>query len=383
MVNEITSRTVLLIHAMRERVRQNAYPWGLRGCQRDAAFAESIESFKPDLLVSLIQSAEDLEHDRKLCKRLSIPLIAHGSNAAAERDRFSVCTDEFAYGREAGRHLASKGYSSLGLIGNLEHPLVQCRLDGLAAGAGVHSERIHCLQTQYSVALWLRTNPTLAMERALTAWLKELPKPVGIFCMSYIQACEVENLCFEMGLEVPRSIGILGVGNRVDENPYLREGISYIEVPIGDIGFDLADRADLFLRKGKVSEATVLGPAGISERGSTDISFAFDPVIAKAMRHIRDRFDQPLQIGEIARHVGLSRSGFEKKFKAVTGITPLNEIHRQRLNRAKHLLVESSDSLQQVAERCGIKDPYQFSTFFKKNTGITPREYRKRKGEGV
>jgi AraC family transcriptional regulator len=60
--------------------------------------------------------------------------------------------------------------------------------------------------------------------------------------------------------------------------------------------------------------------------------------------------------------------------------TPAKWVAAQRIERAAHLLRTTRLPVQQVAEESGIPDPFQFSRFFKRHTGHSPRAYRIRQG---
>ncbi len=58
-------------------------------------------------------------------------------------------------------------------------------------------------------------------------------------------------------------------------------------------------------------------------------------------------------------------------------MTPTNFITLARVNAARAMLAQGAESLGEVAHKCGFYDQSQFSRLFKRETGITPKEYRK------
>ena len=68
----------------------------------------------------------------------------------------------------------------------------------------------------------------------------------------------------------------------------------------------------------------------------------------------------------------------EKKFRAYTGRAPMEEVHAIRLRRIKQLLTETDFLLPDVAERSGFTYHEYMSRFFKKHTGMSPGEYRRK-----
>lgn len=94
--------------------------------------------------------------------------------------------------------------------------------------------------------------------------------------------------------------------------------------------------------------------------------------IARAVHRIRQSFDQPLRIEELARELGMSVSSFHYHFKAVTAISPMQFQKQLRLQEARRLmLIENSDAAS-AAYRVGYKDPAHFNREYKGVFGIPP-----------
>lgn len=62
---------------------------------------------------------------------------------------------------------------------------------------------------------------------------------------------------------------------------------------------------------------------------------------------------------------------------ASVGRTPLEEIHREHLERSRQLLIETDLSIPEIAERSGFGDDTRFNFLFRRATGTTPTFYRK------
>ena len=83
-------------------------------------------------------------------------------------------------------------------------------------------------------------------------------------------------------------------------------------------------------------------------------------------------------VDRIAARCGLSRAALFAKFRRETGISPRQYRQCAMLRRAARLLEQSGLPISEVAEQSGMSDPYYFSTRFHKFFGISPREYRRR-----
>lgn len=81
---------------------------------------------------------------------------------------------------------------------------------------------------------------------------------------------------------------------------------------------------------------------------------------------------------QMADELKLSRTRFSVIYKDYFGISPNRDLIAARISMAVHLLTVGSLKLEQIAELCGYQSIYHFSRQFRKETGITPGEYRKK-----
>ena len=82
-------------------------------------------------------------------------------------------------------------------------------------------------------------------------------------------------------------------------------------------------------------------------------------------------------IGELACKVGMSRSAFAGRFKALVSDTPMQYLTRWRMHRATHLLRTEGLGVDDVAERVGYESSATFSKAFKRYIGAAPAAYRR------
>ncbi|GIP28608.1 putative transcriptional regulatory protein YesN [Paenibacillus sp. J23TS9] len=100
--------------------------------------------------------------------------------------------------------------------------------------------------------------------------------------------------------------------------------------------------------------------------------------IRKAIRYIDSNFqDCELSLTSAADSVSMSATYFSRFFKEETGMSFMKYVTRLRMEMAKQLLANSECMVYSVAERIGYSDYHQFAKAFKKNTGVTPTEFRK------
>jgi AraC-like DNA-binding protein len=92
---------------------------------------------------------------------------------------------------------------------------------------------------------------------------------------------------------------------------------------------------------------------------------------------IRTRFHTPLSTSRIANRLRCNPDYLGRIFRQVYGCTITEAIHRQRLKHARRLLLESEQTVQQVADHCGFNDVIYFRRVFKRTEGMCPSAFRK------
>jgi AraC-like DNA-binding protein len=95
--------------------------------------------------------------------------------------------------------------------------------------------------------------------------------------------------------------------------------------------------------------------------------------ISKAIGHLREHFDEPLKIENIARELGMSVSGFHHHFKSVTAMSPLQFQKQIRLQEARRLMLGEELDAASAGFRVGYEDPSYFSREYKKLFGAPPQ----------
>lgn len=100
-------------------------------------------------------------------------------------------------------------------------------------------------------------------------------------------------------------------------------------------------------------------------------------LLEKARDYIRSNYgDDELSMQKVANHLHISSSYLSMIFKKDAGVTFLKYLVSIRLEAAKELLCNSDLKTAEIAEKIGYPDINYFSYFFKKNYGMSPREYR-------
>lgn len=102
---------------------------------------------------------------------------------------------------------------------------------------------------------------------------------------------------------------------------------------------------------------------------------AAQQLVERAILWLSLQYSRQISIEEMANELGYHRTHLSKIFKQETGMSPMNYLMKIRMERAAHLLVHESFTIQQVASSVGYSDPLYFSKQFKKWYGTTPSRF--------
>lgn len=103
-----------------------------------------------------------------------------------------------------------------------------------------------------------------------------------------------------------------------------------------------------------------------------------DALVKQAQEEIKKHFNTANTIEQLIIDVPASRRNLVRRFKQVTGITPIEYLQKTRIEAAKQMLEQSRFSILEVMLESGYNDLKTFRTLFKKNVGMTPKMYREK-----
>jgi len=105
---------------------------------------------------------------------------------------------------------------------------------------------------------------------------------------------------------------------------------------------------------------------------------AYSLAVNKALSIIQNRFCERLSVEDIAEYVHYSSAHLSSLFRQETGMTIGDALLRTRINAATALLRTTTQSVSSIALKTGYGDVQYFSRVFKRSTGMTPLEYRRK-----
>ena len=113
------------------------------------------------------------------------------------------------------------------------------------------------------------------------------------------------------------------------------------------------------------------------EYRDSKITGKYGDVILKAKKYIEENYaDQNTTLTTVAEAVCLSPNHFSTIFSQECKTTFIEYLTNVRIENAKRLIKETDMKGYDIAYECGFSDPHYFSYIFKKNTGLSPREFK-------
>ncbi len=102
-----------------------------------------------------------------------------------------------------------------------------------------------------------------------------------------------------------------------------------------------------------------------------------DPRIQMSMQYMHQHLHQGIALDQLAEQAALSVSRYAHLFREQTGLTPIQYLERERIQRACNELLMSTKPIAEIAEAVGIPDPAYFTRLFRRQCRMTPRAFRK------
>lgn len=152
-----------------------------------------------------------------------------------------------------------------------------------------------------------------------------------------------------------------------------RKGMSIYDVlTMQEIQDGLSARTPALMQAWAQKLLAKAGPAIVSQRGDASA------VIAKIQAFIQDNLHKELSRDDIANAVYRNPAYLSRLYRKETGISLSDYIIQLKIERVKKLLRETNDKISNIAEGLGYLHFSYFAKLFKKTTGLTPQEYRKK-----
>ncbi|MEM9347853.1 MAG: substrate-binding domain-containing protein [Planctomycetota bacterium] len=308
--------------------------------------------------------------------KIGVPVVNHWMNSPAQ-NAAGAYADYTANGRIVAEHFIGHGYKRLGLISWQTDKARALYLAGITEVAEQHGIEVQTLDVPYD----FEDDPdAFAMFYSeLRKTLLSVKPPIGIYVPMDGMALYVVQLCNALNLRVPDEVGLAVAYNSLDICLNTQPTLTSIEANDEKIGYEAMRLLDgLIQGKKPPGEPVRVQPKTLRIRGSSQVFVSEDEVVSKAMRFIAEHARTALSVEDVATAANVSKRTLSRRFDAHVGKSVLTEINRIRTQTIKQDLVDTEQPISDVAAACGFTSTSHFNVFFRKATGTTPGEYRKR-----
>jgi LacI family transcriptional regulator len=335
---------------------------------RDSTDLSWLDNWKGDGIIARIEN----EKIAKYIVESNLPVVDLSASRLVPELPF-VETNDQSIAHLAAEHLLERGFKHFGYCGNSQYTWSILR--GNFFGSCIQRAGYPCYFFNS------RSSPNLSRveeRKDIAKWVRILPKPIGIMACFDIQGQQLLEACRMAMVSVPDEVAIIGV----DNDPILCElstpSLSSVVPDAITTGYQSAILlAQIMNRVGIEQKEHLIEPLGIVTRQSTDVLAVNDKLVSDSLKFIREHACDGINVSDILRDLPISRRVLEHKFMKILGRTPYDEILKVKIKTIKQLLVETDLTIAAISERIGFKNIEYMSVVFKRETGVSPSEYRK------
>ncbi len=358
-----------LLRGIRAWSRQND-SWSFRLVEqgRGAMNASWLKSWEGDGIIARVENSRIAS----FLKTLSLPVV--DVSAAMETPVFpKVVTDSKAVVELAIEHFENLGLRHFAYCGDDNFQWSRLRSRYFKAGLAEKGYECPVHNT--------RTDRPEAEIQRLGKWLLTLPRPVGILACYDVRGQELMEACREAGLKVPEEVAVMGVHNDEILCELCDPPMTSIIPDTERAGFEAAEllsglMASPSKRIRKSVPVKKVMPLGVAVRQSTNVIAVPDPKIARALAYIKENACSGIGVSDVLKIEPMARTQLERKFRALIGRSPREEIERVRMLRVQELLIHSTLPISAMAESAGFASREYLTVAFKRKFGVTPRVFR-------
>ncbi|HDR15600.1 MAG TPA: AraC family transcriptional regulator, partial [Desulfobacteraceae bacterium] len=134
---------------------------------------------------------------------------------------------------------------------------------------------------------------------------------------------------------------------------------------------------ELIIQKEMTGQQIIVSPTHVVQRQSSDILAVNDPEVASAIRFIQKNAKNKILVKDVVRVTCVGRRSLEQRFRKTIHRSVYDEIRQVRVEWISRLLIETDLPISEIASLFNFTDVEHISRYFKKEKGISLREFRK------
>lgn len=321
------------------------------------------------------------KHVAKLILSLDMPKVDI-SVAPIPQKVPRVVVDNAAVGRLAANHFIERGFRNFAFYSWPGVVVNQMRRDAFFAAlaeAGIAPDHCHEIRQSSAKVLadWEKHEDHIGRQIAA------LPRPLAVFTGQDNLGATLVEICLQSKIHVPEEVSILGVDNVEFLCKGLAVPLSSIDTRLVELGRAAAQQLDN-LMAGRINNNApplLIQPKEVVTRRSTEFLAVGHEGLARALAFMNECAGDPITLEDVCASARMSKRGLEKVFLRHLKQTPAAELRRIRLDRAKRMLVETDEKIDVVARACGYSNSSNLSVSLRRDSKLSPRDYRRKFGE--
>jgi LacI family transcriptional regulator len=287
-----------------------------------------------------------------------------------------VASDDLSIGKMVARHFLDKGHTSFAFAG-INAVWSDKRFQGFNQTLQVEGRTC----TRISMDL---DEPDNKKRRAVKAQITKAvsglePGTAVMAANDNLGAIFIDSAA-RLNIGVPADLVVIGV----DDDEMSCEFNS--PVPLSSV---IQDYDEIIRQTGElvqrqlngmsIGDATVLvPPLAIHHRLSSEFTSLGDQRLNRAMAFILSNAPRDIGIDDIAQAAGISKQALRRKFQDRLRLAPHEVLTRERVKLAQAQLVNGGADIGQLAQSCGFGSPQRFYINFRRLTGLSPSQYRRK-----
>jgi LacI family transcriptional regulator len=314
------------------------------------------------------------EHEEiRFLEKLNIPVFLQ--NYKEDADWFSkIAGNYMEVGAMAANFFVKRRFENFAFYGDKDFLWSKGRAEGFRLEVEKLGGNYFYFESEYLInSKWGRSHIELSN------WLVALPKPVALFACDDYFALQVSEMCKINNIDIPNDLSLLGVDNDEFICKLSYPSISSIITNDEEIGYETGKMLyQLIIKKENIPFNISKKPIRIELRQSTEKYNITNPHIQDIIHYIENNIALGLSIDELTSLVPLSRRNLERKFKEATGIAIYQFVLEKKIEYISKELLTTKKSLLDIAIETGFNDEGSVYRLFKKGTGYTPMNFRKK-----
>jgi LacI family transcriptional regulator len=298
---------------------------------------------------------------------VNVSWFSHGSPEIAR------CTNnETSFGRLMADYLLLRGFRSFAYFGaSRPRPGYSDRVkENFAATLAAAG---------FPVKLWRDPARKSAGARSPMAdWLRGLPRPVGVGVWSDDVGRKVAHACHIAGLKIPDDVAVISAEYDALMNSLSDPPLTTVDYLTEHVGYEAAALLDRMLGGDPPpADGVIIEPLGVITRQSTETTSVPDALVVAALKFIRQKLHQPIQVTHLTKELKVARRGLEQRFRKVLGRSVAEEIRRVRMDYVKKQLRDTVEPVSAIAAACGFLHPEVLTRSFHREFGLSPSDFRR------